>query len=71
MNWEAIGAVGEILGALLVGVTLIYLAVQLRQNTRATRAATLQEIQRDLRRDLDIPLVLAEAEQGLQRRGNK
>ena len=43
-------------------MTLIYLAVQLRQNTRATRASTLQEIQRDLRRDLDIPLVLAEAE---------
>ena len=27
------GAIGEIAGALLVGFTLIYLAIQLRQNT--------------------------------------
>ena len=27
MNWEAIGAVGEVGGALLVGVTLIYLGL--------------------------------------------
>jgi heme/copper-type cytochrome/quinol oxidase subunit 1 len=30
MNWEAIGAIGEILGALAVILTLIYLAVQVR-----------------------------------------
>ncbi len=35
MNWEAIGAIGEILGALAVFVTLIYLAVQIKQNTRS------------------------------------
>jgi hypothetical protein len=34
MNWEAIGAVGEILGAAGVIATLIYLSVQIRQNTR-------------------------------------
>lgn len=34
MNWEAIGAVGEILGALAVVVTLVYLSVQIRQNSR-------------------------------------
>ena len=34
MNWDAIGAVGEIVGALAVVVTLAYLAVQIRQNTR-------------------------------------
>lgn len=33
MNWEAIGAVGELLGAIGVVVTLGYLAVQIRQNT--------------------------------------
>ncbi len=33
MNWEAIGAVGEILGALAVVVSVTYLAVQVRQNT--------------------------------------
>ena len=38
MNWQAIGAVGEVLGGLLVGVTLIYLAIQIRSNTRVTKA---------------------------------
>jgi hypothetical protein len=40
MNWEAIGAVGEIVGAIAVVVTIGYLAVQIRQNTRSVRAAT-------------------------------
>ena len=34
MNWDAIGAVGEIFGAIAVFVSLIYLAVQTRNNTR-------------------------------------
>ena len=38
MNWEAIGAVGEVLGAIGVIVTLAYLAVQIRRNTTAMRA---------------------------------
>ena len=33
MNWEAIGAIGEIVGALGVIVTLGYLGFQIRQNT--------------------------------------
>ena len=32
MNWEAIGAIAEVLGVMAVFVTLIYLAYQLRQN---------------------------------------
>ncbi len=35
MNWNAIGAVGEILGALAVVATLFYVARQIRENTRA------------------------------------
>ena len=42
MNWEAIGAVGEIVGATAVVLTLIYLAVQVRLGTRATQAASFQ-----------------------------
>ncbi len=34
MNWEAIGAIGEILGAAGVILTLGYLAFQIRQNNR-------------------------------------
>ena len=44
MNWEAIGAVGEIVGALAVVATLGYLAVQIRQNTRVARSAARQAI---------------------------
>lgn len=44
LNWEAIGATGEILGAAGVIFTIMYLAVQIRQNTGATRAATAQNL---------------------------
>jgi hypothetical protein len=44
MNWEAIGAIGEIIGAVAVVVTLAYLAVQIRNSTRIARSATRQAI---------------------------
>ena len=34
MNWEAIGAIGEMIGAVGVILTLGYLAFQIRQNTQ-------------------------------------
>ena len=36
MNWEAVGAVGEILGAVAVVLTLVYLAIQVRYARKAT-----------------------------------
>ena len=42
LNWEAIGALGEIISAAAVVVTLVYLAGQVRQATRATQAASFQ-----------------------------
>lgn len=49
MNWDAIGAIGEIIGAIAVVVSLVYLAIQIRQNTQqisqgneATRLAALE-----------------------------
>jgi len=42
MNWEAIGAIGEVGGAIGVIVTLLYLAGQLRQNTKALRSASYE-----------------------------
>ena len=44
MNGEAIGAISQIVGAVLVGITLIYLAVQLRQNTSALKSSTFLAI---------------------------
>ncbi len=41
MNWDVLGAIGEIIGAVAVFATLVYLAVQIRQNTGAVRAAAL------------------------------
>jgi hypothetical protein len=41
MNWDAIGAVGEIIGATAVFLTLVYLALQIRQNTKAVQAAAV------------------------------
>ncbi len=42
MNWDAIGAIAELLGAIGVIASLVYLATQIRQNTRSVRSATYQ-----------------------------
>ena len=47
MNWDAIGAVGEIVGALAVVVTLIYLAVQTRHSAAATQRQIMQAMYED------------------------
>ena len=44
MNWEAIGAVAEFVGAIAVVITLIYLISQLRQNTKALRSSSYASI---------------------------
>ena len=48
MNWDAAGAIGEIVGAVAVVVTLIYLAIQIRQNTESTRTAAETAISQNL-----------------------
>lgn len=42
MNWDAIGAVGEILGALAVVATIVYLARQVRDNSKQVKLNTTQ-----------------------------
>ena len=44
MNWDAIGAVAELVGAIGVIASLVYLAAQIRQGAKAQRAATLQAV---------------------------
>jgi hypothetical protein len=34
MNWDAIGAIGEVVGSIAVLATLFYFAIQIRQNNR-------------------------------------
>lgn len=49
MNWDAISAIGEIIGAVAVVVSLIYLGIQIQQNTRqvsiSIKAAELSVIE--------------------------
>ena len=56
MNWDAIGAIAELLGAVGVIASLVYLATQIRhsqeqmvENTRAMRAGTYQQFEQSLK----------------------
>lgn len=57
MNWEAIGAIGEMVGSAAVVASLVYVAIQLRQNTEMMRTVASQE---RVQRDFDISSILIE-----------
>jgi hypothetical protein len=63
MNWEAIGAIGEIVGAIAVVITLLYLSKQIvhsNLSARAqTRAATMQMAQNELHLVVQDPSLCA------------
>ena len=44
MNWDAMGALGEVIGAIAVVVTLVYLAAQIRQNNRLLSSGSRQAL---------------------------
>lgn len=44
MNWDAVGAIGEIVGAAAVVLTLAYLAAQIKQNTKSNLTTALQTV---------------------------
>jgi hypothetical protein len=52
MNWDAIGAVGEIIGAIAVVISLIYVGVQIRQNTVVTKRSNARQTASDHERAL-------------------
>jgi hypothetical protein len=64
-NWDVVAAISEVVGAAAVVISLIYLAVQIRQNTNAIRGATLDAItahmQAELRWSSDMPDVFRQA----------
>ena len=43
MNWDALGAIAELVGALAVVASLLYIAVQVRAGTRASRVQSKLE----------------------------
>lgn len=47
MNWDALGAVAEVVGAIGVIGTLLYIAVQVRQTNNDSRIEAHQQITRD------------------------
>lgn len=44
MNWEALGAVAELVGSLAVVATIAYLGVQIRQNTKFAKIDAAQQL---------------------------
>ena len=48
MNWDAVGSIAELLGAIGVIASLIYLATQIRQSREQMRAATYQQMHEQL-----------------------
>lgn len=44
MNWDAVGAIGEVVGAGGVIFTLLYLAIQIRQSNRLAKFQTYRDI---------------------------
>jgi hypothetical protein len=45
VNWEAISAIGQIVSAFAVVISLIYVASEVRRNTRATQLAAMRSMQ--------------------------
>ena len=56
MNWDAIGAVGETLGAIGIFASLVYLIFQIRENTQSLGAASLQSVLDGFRDRFLLPL---------------
>ncbi len=43
VNWDAVGAIAELVGAIGVIASLVYLATQIRSNTRAIKVSAYQQ----------------------------
>ena len=50
MNWDAIGAIGEIAGAVGVIITLVYLSSQIRSSARATKSQVHANLASEMQR---------------------
>ena len=68
MDWNAIGAVGEIVGALAVVVSLLYLATQVRHSVKTTKIqieqAELQSLDKNFDRMIANPRLGIEMNRG-------
>ena len=71
MNWEAVGAFAEAIGAIAVVATLIYLAAQIRQNTTALKGQTRASITQSSIDHLSMPIVPEKLASALLRQRNR
>jgi len=61
MNWDALGAIGELVGGAAVIASLIYVGLQVRQNTRELKETSNREIAIQNDRILDVLLTEPDA----------
>jgi len=73
MNWDAIGAAAELVGAVGVIASLFYLGTQIRQNTRSVRASSyhalvtnLANLASDIGRDAPVSDLFVQGQSDLQ-----
>jgi hypothetical protein len=70
MNWDAVGAMAELLGAIGVILSLVYLAMQIRQNTKSLedtrRLALAQSYEHRAQMAHDSILQLRDSEHALE-----
>jgi hypothetical protein len=57
MNWTLAASIAEVIGAIAVVVSLAYLAIQVRANTKATRASAFQTA---IQSEMDLATVFVE-----------
>jgi hypothetical protein len=58
MNWDAVGAFGEVIGASAVVISLLYLAVQIRSQVRQNALSAMHDVSvgfRDIIKDFQHP----------------
>jgi len=57
MNWDAIGAVGETVGALAVVISVAYLALQIKKQTEESRLSATRELAANFQEVLNTAIV--------------
>ena len=52
MNWDAIGAIGELFGGIIVVASVVYLAAQIRLHIKTSQDEAYREVFSQLREQL-------------------
>lgn len=60
MNWDAVGAVAELLGAIGVIATLVYLSIQIRNSTNVDRANIRANLTEGTQKALELAIANSE-----------